>query len=151
MSVSGQLIICFNPLPARRPGATSPGNNLPPLALFQSSPSPKAGSYLLVSCCVCGVQSFNPLPARRPGATPAGESVSRRQPVSILSQPEGRELREWGGKSHVIIRVSILSQPEGRELLLVSCCVCGVDKFQSSPSPKAGSYYHAMCEGLSYV
>ncbi len=36
----------FNPLPARRPGATAPMTvPIYGLAMFQSSPSPKAGSY----------------------------------------------------------------------------------------------------------
>ncbi len=68
-------------------------NTLP--ILFQSSPSPKAGSYY--SCNV---------------------SVAAREGVSILSQPEGRELLV--DKVTLLHRgkVSILSQPEGRELLL---------------------------------
>ncbi len=85
--------ICFNPLPARRPGATtrliSPsctvtvsilsqpeGRELHrqpsfgySFILFQSSPSPKAGSYRSRSSGFMLHTSFNPLPARRPGAT----------------------------------------------------------------------------------
>ncbi len=130
----------FNPLPARRPGATQAlrpthsgeavsilsqpeGRELPERlekitaeGKFQSSPSPKAGSYGF--CCIRWetVACFNPLPARRPGATitvPTKDDIHR---VSILSQPEGRELRRM---------------TEAQTLLTT---------FQSSPSPKAGSY-----------
>ncbi len=38
--------------------------------------------------------------------------------VSILSRPEGRELRYWHALRRAVVRqVSILSRPEGRELL----------------------------------
>ena len=37
--------------------------------------------------------------------------------------------------------VSILSQPEGRELPRPNLEVCLILPFQSSPSPKAGSYF----------
>ena len=88
------------------------------LTAFQSSPSPKAGSYvgwrakrpaygevsilsqpegreLHVALLLAALTlwCFNPLPARRPGATVlfrAGEGMAQ---VSILSQPEGRELQ----------------------------------------------------------
>ncbi len=63
-----------------------------PFNMFQSSPSPKAGSY-------------------------SGETEAWLLPyVSILSQPEGREL-PWPMNAILrTLRVSILSQPEGREL-----------------------------------
>ncbi len=38
------------------------------------------------------------------------------------------------------LRVSILSQPEGRELHSLTCLLRSREAFQSSPSPKAGSY-----------
>ncbi len=84
---------CFNPLPARRPGATQNHNSMHHLSLvsilsqpegrelrlehnllyldmsFQSSPSPKAGSYSSSNSISLINPSFNPLPARRPGAT----------------------------------------------------------------------------------
>ena len=155
----------FNPLPARRPGATRSfpalwfeeyvsilsqpeGRELrnasglrPSSFSFQSSPSPKAGSYYHVqrpnhpvssfnplparrpgatsiqSCCHVGMTSFNPLPARRPGATGADRLKSKGVTVSILSQPEGRELHHVQRPNHPVSR------------------------FQSSPSPKAGSYH----------
>ncbi len=61
--------------------------------MFQSSPSPKAGSYITVTANM-----------------DAG----------------------W--------KVSILSQPEGRELRAVDIVAADFGLFQSSPSPKAGSY-----------
>ncbi len=59
---------CFNPLPARRPGATVPDTSGLTSVGFQSPPSPKAGSYLVCVHQGCIVA------------------------VSIPSQPEGREL-----------------------------------------------------------
>ncbi len=178
----------FNPLPARRPGATkTPAKPLflSPVSIlsqpegrelqgraehrlspmrFQSSPSPKAGSYLLSGFCLLRCARFNPLPARRPGATTVPGMLSKDIEVSILSQPEGRELLmatqvilstgqfqsspspkagSYGYPSHVPdtpASVSILSQPEGRELLYSCSTKRKGTSFQSSPSPKAGSY-----------
>ncbi len=39
------------------------------------------------------------------------------------------------------VEVSILSQPEGRELPQIVWKLGGIQMFQSSPSPKAGSYW----------
>ena len=60
----------FNPLPARRPGATTEdtGGAFEEFQ-FQSSPSPKAGSYAPPNSVNDSAIGFNPLPARRPGAT----------------------------------------------------------------------------------
>ena len=131
---------CFNPLPARRPGATESSccdlpaelvsilsqpegrellsfSGLPSNFLrFQSSPSPKAGSYYSLHSLSIPFICFNPLPARRPGATIT---------LPALDEPDG---------------VSILSQPEGRELLWILPPEACLRQFQSSPSPKAGSY-----------
>ncbi len=111
-------VMRFNPLPARRPGATlicgvmalvvlvsilsqPEGRELRPRQpkqqrsrRFQSSPSPKAGSYVDATDEQFAALGFNPLPARRPGATPVSARRCRRGGVSILSQPEGRELRQ---------------------------------------------------------
>ncbi len=43
--------------------------------------------------------------------------MGRFEQVSILSQPEGRELHPFIGQHLLTHAVSILSQPEGRELL----------------------------------
>ena len=110
------------------------------MALFQSSPSPKAGSYAGKCKGPEAGHCFNPLPARRPGATlkPCPSNMSNL--VSILSQPEGRELRELPVIYTMQQKVSILSQPEGRELLQEFLRIQTDEWFQSSPSPKAGSY-----------
>ena len=108
---------CFNPLPARRPGATNRTTYNVTVEVFQSSPSPKAGSYVIASWTTKNESSFNPLPARRPGATVSLFKEYLEQYVSILSQPEGRELRCLVCFSPTFYgTVSILSQPEGREL-----------------------------------
>ncbi len=61
--------------------------------------------------------------------------------VSILSQPEGRELLIGTNGLVLPLAVSILSQPEGRELRDVPRrLLIFANRFQSSPSPKAGSY-----------
>ncbi len=85
--------------------------------LFQSSPSPKAGSYMLILSGWSMFLGFNPLPARRPGAT-----------IAV-------------GTKITSFHVSILSQPEGRELQRSKHYLSPAPKFQSSPSPKAGSYH----------
>ncbi len=92
---------------------------------FQSSPSPKAGSYR--------------------------DAVKKllRSKVSILSQPEGRELPAGDAGDAEVVKVSILSQPEGRELPERLEKITAEGKFQSSPSPKAGSY-HAACIVILY-
>jgi len=86
------------------------------IIMFQSSPSPKAGSYtncpkVFSTACVSILSQ------------PEGRELLRRdvafiggQGVSILSQPEGRELRVDVPFISDGVIVSILSQPEGREL-----------------------------------
>ncbi len=131
----------FNPLPARRPGATRNFETLSAATpSFQSSPSPKAGSYLRLRLLMAMQTSFNPLPARRPGATCGGRGYRGSAVVSILSQPEGRELRPGCRRNIQRSHVSILSQPEGRELRNLGLTCWLMSRFQSSPSPKAGSY-----------
>ena len=61
---------CFNPHPARRPGATRTGVSMvEDVASFQSSPGQKAGCNRNVASRAVSPWSFNPHPARRPGAT----------------------------------------------------------------------------------
>ena len=60
--------------------------------MFQSSPGPKAGSYL------------------------PEEQGQETQEVSILSRPESRELLMQGVTEYIVLTVSILSRPESREL-----------------------------------
>ena len=108
----------FNPLPARRPGATIIAGGVSiSVVWFQSSPSAKAGSYRNL------VTSL------------------RHKAVSILSQPEGRELpiaRCLGPKCYKF--QSSPSPKAGSYASLVSAGSC-ILAFQSSPSPKAGSYW----------
>ncbi len=67
--------------------------------------------------------------------------------VSIPSQPEGRELLSGGSDVFVTRAVSIPSQPEGRELLEALVASKPWLKFQSPPSPKAGSYsFQPVCD-----
>ena len=108
--------------------------------LFQSSPSPKAGSYEFDGALEARLNGFNPLPARRPGATVNYLHQFIFPKVSILSQPEGRELLLGTDLHRAGQEVSILSQPEGRELPLGRLALNFDIMFQSSPSPKAGSY-----------
>ncbi len=69
--------------------------------------------------------------------------------VSILSQPEGRELLLILEVVNLLHGVSILSQPEGRELPGKSYHALCEGLFQSSPSPKAGSYLPTIVEVIA--
>ena len=131
---------------------------------FQSSPSPKAGSYLGSEDIGTAMYQFQSSPSPKAGSYSFFSFSSCSLMVSILSQPEGRELPKCFGVITLHSSVSILSQPEGRELLAARAAQeGGADvsilsqpegrelhsarkhrntplKFQSSPSPKAGSY-----------
>ena len=135
---------CFNPRPARRPGATGVLRRRDAALLdeFQSSPGPKAGRYGAgMGAGEPGGTSFNPRPARRPGATNVrtvdldaaiefqsspgpkagryGRSPSRQSGASAFqSSPGPKAGRYWGPVDYRISR----------------------DQFQSSPGPKAGRY-----------
>ncbi len=84
---------CFNPRPARGPGA----------AVY---------SIAKMSCA----PSFNPRPARGPGAAAGGFDQPRIITVSILAQPGGRALHGRLKPQPGLLRVSILAQPGGRAL-----------------------------------
>ena len=105
---------CFNPRPARRPGAAS-GAALSP----------------------CLSRCFNPRPARRPGAarltprptpTPAmfqsspGPKAGRCAPLRAGCQPDGLE-------------VSILARPEGRALHVARNSASSMDTTRFNPRP----------------
>ena len=63
------MLLCFNPHPARRPGATT-RSTLEYSFTFQSSPGQKAGcNWDLNNVSDRVPRRFNPHPARRPGAT----------------------------------------------------------------------------------
>ena len=108
--------LCFNPHPARRPGA------------------PICHNLLMII-----ERSFNPHPARRPGAPRQMPGPDRGVVVSILTRPEGR-VRQAG--PHVLpvdLAVSILTRPEGRVRPVAVCSLSITESaFQSSPDPKAG-------------
>ena len=143
---------CFNPHPARRPGATAattqrrrqqrlvsiltrPEGQVPPSSIspsqasspmFQSSPGPKARChYHRTDRCV------------------------NREQVSILTRPEGQVPR--GRLWHALRRehaVSILTRPEGQvPPLTCSGPLTLSDRFQSSPGPKARC--HVSIDGAS--
>ncbi len=117
---------CFNPLPARRPGATEgqqPAIWFP--VVFQSSPSPKAGSYEIGTYLQTQGIGFNPLPARRPGATE--KDLSRLEGVTSFNPLPARR----PGATDP----DVYNQSDGG--------------FQSSPSPKAGSYWRWGGDGQS--
>ena len=110
------------------------------LCRFQSSPSPKAGSYAGIGEKMQAWGCFNPLPARRPGATRGDENIARlRLGFNPLpARRPGATQCLW--ITAIIVFVSILSQPEGRELHASDGANIVSQGFQSSPSPKAGSY-----------
>ena len=83
---------CFNPHPARRPGATpSCPSTHHSSSKFQSSPGQKAGCNPQLLQCHRELRGFNPHPARRPGATSNRRYTGQGVPlVSILTRPEGR-------------------------------------------------------------
>ena len=138
---------CFNPHPARRPGATRSKLDRAPVSIltrpegrvqrpvekvagragstmFQSSPGQKAGCNWIPSALHHPrTPSFNPHPARRPGATVGAQSLGIAPIgsvlVSILTRPEGRVQQAAADKPKKPNEaVSILTRPEGRVQLL---------------------------------
>ena len=114
---------CFNPRPARRPGATSSEKfrTRNTRSLFQSSPGPKAGRYSASSrYSVRRSAGFQSSPGPKAGRY---SEVDRRirqahNRVSILARPEGRALPpRLLRPQHAAQPVSILARPEGRALL----------------------------------
>ena len=94
---------CFNPHPARRPGATTAGH--------RRHQRLRGG--------------FNPHPARRPGATPRPFFLPALDRVSILTRPEGRvQPGRWRQHLYGERRVSILTRPEGRVQPAVAAVPC---------------------------
>ncbi len=85
--------LSFNPLPARRPGATGTTHSISDTRnCFNPLPARRPGATGTDARRIPRYAGFNPLPARRPGATLRGFSIGFGSSVSILSQPEGREL-----------------------------------------------------------
>ena len=111
----------FNPHPARGPGAAMrDAEATHNVTKFQSSPGPGAG------CCGtsawmhrAGLSGFNPHPARGPGAAGSGSSRSdSSRTVSILTRPGGRVLPGSRGTPETTAAATAW--------------------FQSSPGPGAG-------------
>ena len=136
---------CFNPRPARRPGAPvrerwARGRHglVSILARPEGRALRRPGQRHRHRC-----RCFNPRPARRPGA-PVRERWARGRHglVSILARPEGRALRRPGQRHRHRCRCpprSILARPEGRALLFANGGhEVVMVSFQSSPGPKAG-------------
>ncbi len=181
----------FNPLPARRPGATFAinFNNLPfsvsipsqpegrelqklciggeAVELFQSPPSPKAGSYLRNPAILHPYRRFNPLPARRPGATAAIAAssvwVSFQSPPSpkagsyqsrevgtrfrlgfnpLPARRPGATRSKWHGYTPQICFNPLPARRPGATQ--TDTRTLTMVEFQSPPSPKAGSYRCAL-------
>ena len=137
---------CFNPRPARRPGAppgiiASFGASTPE---FQSSPGPKAGRS---EACPRGVEAVVDVSilARPEGrALPLPRDVlGLRVQVSILARPEGRALHGRRGRATgTRVRVSILARPEGRALPSVANSCRGArraSRFNPRPARRPGA------------
>ncbi len=133
---------CFNPHPARRPGATllqrcatrrvvgvsiltRPEDRVRPdgflstsgmLSGFQSSPGPKTGcDHRGGRASRATAAGFNPHPARRPGATEPRSVAHREVRVSILTRPEDRVRQKVKPlAASLAMLVSILTRPEDR-------------------------------------
>src|SRR5579884_719624 len=131
---------CFNPHPARRPGATVHTHTQRSYAMFQSSPGPKTGCHRTyahskelrnvsiltrpedrvppyIRTLKGATQCFNPHPARRPGATPSRLVLA---PIGMCFNP------------HPARRPGATYTKKG--LVVVE------DVFQSSPGPKTGCH-----------
>ncbi len=131
---------------------------------FQSSPSPKAGSYPSQAAQVFAfayvsilsqpegrelpapwsspmcITKFQSSPSPKAGSYLSTSSLSSLLcGVSILSQPEGRELLESLYTTLQLLRVSILSQPEGRELLQKPSGMIWIGRFNPLPARRPGA------------
>ena len=84
--------------------------------MFQSSPTPKGGRYILYLDLMGRVYCFNPRPPRKVGATCNSRTVVWSLVVSILAHPE---------------RWALLGTPKRKR---------STTWFQSSPTPKGGRY-----------
>ena len=120
---------CFNPHPARRPGATvnqfMEFDRTFPVSIL-TRPEGRVQPDLGL-CLGCPLACFNPHPARRPGATVhAGQDDAAQEHVSILTRPEGRVQQCDQRVLPFIDYVSILTRPEGRVQPSDSLVVIGV-------------------------
>ena len=129
---------CFNPHPARRPGATTAGRRRgSPFPCFNPHPARRPGATARASDTRFRAPSFNPHPARRPGATSVQIYVPpETHKVSILTRPEGRvQLPVWT-PSTTGIAVSILTRPEGRVQPLRQVAACVLERVSILTRPE---------------
>ena len=136
---------CFNPHPARRPGATSPTASVH-LHLHRDV-SILTRPEGRVQRSACGLNSgwrscFNPHPARRPGAT-SPECLIR--DVSLFErfqsspgQKAGCNCRNCGRHAGLVV-VSILTRPEGRVQPLVPIRSRRNSSFNPHPARRPGA------------
>ena len=120
---------CFNPRPARRPGAAwMPGGSMAPgPASFNPRPARRPGAARPPApACSGRSQRFNPRPARRPGAAGA-----------------------WRGVCTVDVEVSILARPEGRALLgkAVRRMSARIKRFNPRPARRPGAAQREALHG----
>ena len=108
---------CFNPHPARKPGATRrPAIRSMRLGRFQSSPGPKAG---------CNWQAHH--------------RIHQARRVSILTRPESRVQHRMSKYSLPTSCVSILTRPESRVQRRNAPDFAQLRaRFNPHPAPKAG-------------
>ena len=134
---------CFNPRPARRPGAAAQAQrDTNSFRQFQSSPGPKAGRCLRPGRLLGpGPHQFQSSPGPKAGRCPDPFGLHRvgAAQVSILARPEGRALprtcagrppRRTGFNPRPARRPGAAERAARRE--------AAIEAFQSSPGPKAG-------------
>ncbi len=147
MFLAAPRLLCFNPRPSRRTGATTiaqimadgfivsilarPGGralrtisgHIGYRYLFQSSPVPEDGRYAIILKKCPFLFRFNPRPSRRTGAT-RGQRRGTVQGLLFQSSPV----------------------PEDGRYSPAVCALNGLQPFQSSPVPEDGRYTRPTCE-----
>ena len=117
--------------------------------LFQSSPDPKAGCYVVTTdsrfCAIC----FNPHPTRRPGATRPIMAPAKNQ-RGFNPHPTRRPGATSPSTSSEALPARFNPHPTrrpGATYILLS--FRSRWEFQSSPDPKAGCYFFKIGKFLS--
>ncbi len=162
---------CFNPRPPRKVGATfrSPWMSViiivsilahperwalrsrcypgSVISLFQSSPTPKGGRYVVEKRAgAVVIQGFNPRPPRKVGATPPPPVACVRNRCFNPRPPRKVGATQVPYIEGEITDVSILAHPERwalRSRLTAGPCS---PVFQSSPTPKGGRYIRRITQ-----
>ena len=134
-------IVCFNPRPPFRAGATRGRPKKETLDAFQSSPALSSGRYQGLSSFTSPRICFNPRPPFRAGATAnASASILVFIPVSILARPFERALLSHHfqyGRGGEFQSSPALSS--GR-YFFVRIDPAQLSRFQSSPALSSGRY-----------